>query len=141
MILSGSTVRTDNVHLLATMLQGDELATKLERALANNNTIVALSIADRGRVVAVIANSRLDSRSCACVLVTQLKKHHEREAQVRRVRLIANGFGANVKASGSDARPDSTVAVHEPRSSPPRPAQCAGRNREQTRPPGSAPIR
>ena len=87
MILSGSTVRTDNVHLLATMLQGDELATKLERALTNNNTIVALSIADRERIVAVIADGPAGFAELHSVLVTQLRKHHEREAQVRRVRL------------------------------------------------------
>ena len=87
MILSGSTVRTDNVHLLATMLQGDELATKLERALTNNNTIVALSIADRERIVAVIADGPVGFAELRSVLVTQLKKHHERETQVRREKL------------------------------------------------------
>jgi hypothetical protein len=64
-ILSGSAVRADNVHLLATMLDGDELATKLERAITNNNTIVALSIADRERIVAVITGGPAASRSCA----------------------------------------------------------------------------
>ena len=87
MILSGSAVRTDNVQLLATMLQGDELATKLERAITNNNTIVALSIADRERIVAVIAAGPAGFAELRSVLVTQLRKHHEREAQVRRLRL------------------------------------------------------
>jgi hypothetical protein len=86
-ILSGSAVRTDNVQLLATMLQGDELATKLERAITNNNTIVALSIADRERIVAVIADGPAGFAELRSVLVTQLRKHHEREAQVRRLRL------------------------------------------------------
>jgi hypothetical protein len=75
------------VQLLATMLQGDELATKLERAITNNNTIVALSIADRERIVAVIADGPAGFAELRSVLVTQLRKHHEREAQVRRLRL------------------------------------------------------
>lgn len=87
MILSGSTVRTDNVHLLATMLQGDELATKLDRAITNNNTIVALSIADRERIVAVTADGPAQFAELRSMLVTQLKKHHQREAQVRQLRL------------------------------------------------------
>ncbi len=87
MILSGSTVRTENVHLLATMLEGDELATKLERAITNNNTIVALSIADREQIVAVIADGPAGFAELRRVLVTQLEKHHEREAQVGRLRL------------------------------------------------------
>ncbi|MET0887447.1 MAG: hypothetical protein ABWX92_13465 [Mycetocola sp.] len=87
MILSGLTVRTDNVLLLATMLQGDELATKLERALTNNNTIVALSIADRERIVAALTDAPGGFKELRSVLVTQLKQHHEREAHVRRLRL------------------------------------------------------
>jgi hypothetical protein len=85
-ILSGSTVRTDNVHLLATMLQGDELATKLERAITNNTTIVALSVADRERIVAVIADGPAGFAELRSALVTQLKKHHEREEQVRQLK-------------------------------------------------------
>lgn len=90
MILSGSAVRADNVHLLATMLDGDELATKLERAITNNNTIVALSIADRERIVAVITGGPAGFAELRRVLVTQLKKHDESEgrvAQERRFRL------------------------------------------------------
>ena len=86
MILSGSTVRTDNVQLLATMLQGDELAEKLERAITNNNTIVALSVADRERIVAVVADGPGGFAELRNVLLTQLKKHHEREAQVRQLK-------------------------------------------------------
>ncbi len=87
MILSGSTVRTDNVQLLATMLQGDELAEKLERAITNNNTIVALGVTDRERIVAVLTNRLAGFVELRSVLVTQLKQHYEREAQVRRLRL------------------------------------------------------
>lgn len=87
MILSGLTVRTENVHLLATMLEGDELATKLERALTNNNTIVALRVTDRERIVAMLTDGPAGFVELRSVLVTQLKQHHEREAQVRRLRL------------------------------------------------------
>ena len=87
MILSGSTVRTDNVHLLATMLHGEELGTKLERAITNNNTIVALSIADRERIVTLTADGPAQFAELRSALVTQLKKHHQREAQVRHLRL------------------------------------------------------
>ena len=86
MMLSGSTVRSENVQLLAAMLHGDELATKLERALTNNNTIVALSIADRERIVAVVADGPVGFAELRRMLVTPLDKHHEREAQVRQLK-------------------------------------------------------
>ena len=87
MILSGTPVRTDQVQLLASMLDG-ELATKLERAVTNQNSIVALSIDDRHRIVAALGidgpSGLAELRS---VLVTQLKKHADREKQEERVRL------------------------------------------------------
>jgi len=85
-ILSGSTVSSENVQLLAAMLDGDELATKLERALTDNNPIVALSIADRERIVAVVADGPAGFAELRGVLVTQLDTHHEREAQVRQLK-------------------------------------------------------
>ena len=88
MILSGSTLRTENVQLLASMLDGDELAAKLERAITNDNTIVALSIADRQRIVdSDCRRAPAGFAELRSVLVTQLAKHHEREVQVRRLRL------------------------------------------------------
>lgn len=86
MILSGLTVRTENVQLLANMLQGDQPAEKLERAITNDNTIVALSVADRERIVAAVADGPAGFTDLRNVLVTQLKKHHEREAQVRQLK-------------------------------------------------------
>jgi hypothetical protein len=53
--LCGTAVRADRVQLLATMLGGDGLAEKLERAVANRNTIVALSFEERERIVDVLA--------------------------------------------------------------------------------------
>jgi hypothetical protein len=88
MILSGSTVRTENVQLLAGMLDGDELAMKLERAVANKNTIVALSLDDRHRITAVLADDPpWGLAELQGVLVKQLKRHKDREAQDLRVRL------------------------------------------------------
>ena len=88
MILAGSDVRTENVQLLATMLDGDELATKLERAIANQNSIVALSLDDRRRIVAVLAADPPSGLAeLRTTLVAQLKKHKEREAQEERTRL------------------------------------------------------
>ena len=88
MILSGSTVRTENVQLLAGMLDGDELAVKLERAVANKNTIVGLSLDDRRRITAVLAeDAPWGLAQLQSVLVKQLKQHKDREAQDLRVRL------------------------------------------------------
>ncbi len=84
MILSGSTVRTENVKLLASMFDGDELAAKLERAVTNGDTIVALSLADRQQVVAVLADDAPSGfAELRRVLVKQLAQHEEREKSVR----------------------------------------------------------
>ena len=88
MILSGSDVRTENVQLLATMLDGDQLADKLERAVANNNSIVGLSLDDRERIAEVLAaDAPWGLAELRSVLVAQLRKHKAREAQDVRVRL------------------------------------------------------
>ena len=56
MNLSGATVRNEHVLSLATMVDG-ELGAKLNRAIANSNTIVALSAADRERLLEVLAKN------------------------------------------------------------------------------------
>ena len=85
MILSGSAVRTDNVELLAGMLDGDELAVKLERAVVNKNSLVALSLADRRRIVAVLAaEAPWGLAELQSVLVKQLKQHEVHAARTRR---------------------------------------------------------
>ena len=92
MILAGSTVRTENVELLATMLEG-ELAAKLSRAVENDNSIVALSIAEREQIVTALAERQPQFVELRAVLVAQLarlKKQEAREAQsqgMRRARL------------------------------------------------------
>ncbi len=84
MILSGSPVRTDNVELLAKMLDGDQLAVKLERAVANENSLVALSIDDRRRIVAVLAaDAPWGLAELRSVLVTQLEHHKHHAVRMR----------------------------------------------------------
>ena len=81
MIVAGTTLRADQVRQLAVMLDG-ELAAKLDRAVTNKNSIVALTIADRERIVAV-----LDSESPSALvelhgmLVKQLAQQKRRDAQ------------------------------------------------------------
>ena len=88
MILSGSTVRAEDVQLLAGMLPGGTLGSKLERAVANKNSIVALSLDDRRRIAAVLAaEAPWGLTELHNVLVKQLKKQSAREAQDRQVRL------------------------------------------------------
>ena len=82
MILAGSTIRKENVELLATMLDG-ELAAKLKRAVQNDNSIVALSIADRERIVTALADRPSQFVELRTVLVAQLAKHRKHEAQTR----------------------------------------------------------
>ena len=84
MILSGSPVRTDNVELLASMLDGDQLAVKLKRAVANENSIVALSLDDRRRIVAVLAvDAPWGLAELQTVLVKQLAQRKQHEARMR----------------------------------------------------------
>ena len=88
MVLSGFTVRTEHVQLLARMLDGDDLAAKLERAIVNENSLVALSLEDRNRIVDVLAvETPAGLAELRSVIVAQLKKHKEREAQGERMRL------------------------------------------------------
>ena len=84
MILSGSPVRTDNVELLASMLDGDQLAMKLERAVANKNSLVALSLDDRRRIVAVLAtDAPWGLAELRSVLVKQLAQHKQHAVRMQ----------------------------------------------------------
>ena len=49
--LSGIGIRVEDVLRIASKLDGDTLAQKLERAIANHNTIVALTLEDRQRLL------------------------------------------------------------------------------------------
>lgn len=88
MNLSGSEVRTNNVLLLVSLLDGDETAAKLERGIQHGNPIVALSLADRERIVAVLASDAPSGLvELHAVLVKQLKHRHDRERSAQRIRL------------------------------------------------------
>ena len=70
------------------MLDGDRLAVKLETAVVNKSSLVALSLDDRRRIVAVLAaDAPWGLTELQSVLVKQLKQHKAREAQDVRVRL------------------------------------------------------
>ena len=86
MILSGTTVRTDQVLVLAGLLKGDELAAKLERGVTNNNPIVALSVAERQQIVDTLSDAPWGLVELRTVLTQQLKRLRDREAQEQRMR-------------------------------------------------------
>ena len=84
MILAGALVREDNVQLLVDMLDGDELATKLEQALEYKSDMVSLTAADRGRIVTVLTDPPWGLIELRGQLVKQLGKLKEREHSARR---------------------------------------------------------
>ena len=87
MHLSGVDVRTDQVQLLAGLLNGESLATKLELAIDNRNDLVALSSSDRERIVAVLPDPPPSGLAeLRRVLVRQLKQEEDRERQATRSR-------------------------------------------------------
>jgi hypothetical protein len=86
--LSGATVRTENVLVLASMLDEDGLSAKLERAVTNENLIVALTQADRERIVALLAlHAPPGLAELRDVLAVQLKRHKDLERQQEQTRL------------------------------------------------------
>ena len=90
MNISGIDVRGENVRLLASLLgvEGAELAAKLERGMANGNSIVALSLEDRHQIVAALTpDAPSGLTELRNVLATQLKQHRDREEKQRRARL------------------------------------------------------
>lgn len=78
MILSGEPVRSENVKLLVEILGDDELGAKLQVALENEASIVALSLAERRRLVAVLDDPPWGLAELRSVLVKQLKQLDER---------------------------------------------------------------
>jgi hypothetical protein len=75
------------VLLLAGLVGDDTLARKLERGVENGNSIVALSVEDRRRIVSVLHDPPSGLAELRRVLEAQLKKHGERELQEKRSRL------------------------------------------------------
>ena len=83
--LCGLPVRAESVRLLASKLEGDQLAQKLERALVHNNSIVALSVEERERIVEVLALAPTTLAGLRSELEGQLKRQNERAAKMERV--------------------------------------------------------
>jgi hypothetical protein len=87
--LCGVPVRAENVRLLAGKLDGDLLAQKLERALVNDNSIVALSFEERKRIVDVIGGEPGGLAGLRAELEAQVKRHKnhtEKLEQAKRYR-------------------------------------------------------
>jgi len=87
MHLCGVAVRTDQVQLLAGLLDGDDLAVKLRLAVENRNDLVGISASDRLRIVDVLPDppppGLAELRS---VIVRQLQAARDRESQAARSR-------------------------------------------------------
>jgi hypothetical protein len=82
--LCGLPVRAESVRLLARKLEGDQLALKLERALVHNNSIVALSVEERERIVDVLALTPATLSGLRAELEAQLKRQNDRAAKLER---------------------------------------------------------
>ena len=76
------------MRLLASRVTHDELVAKLERALANNNSIVGLTVPERERIVAALDDQTLPGLvELREELIKQLDKHRAREAKELRIRM------------------------------------------------------
>jgi len=84
--LCGLAVRAENVRLLSLKLEGDPLAQKLERALTNDNSIVALSFEERARIVEVLTVSPAALAGIRTELVAQLKRHKDHAEKLERAK-------------------------------------------------------
>jgi hypothetical protein len=108
MNLAGATVATAHVRFLATMVDG-ELAAKLNRAISNDNEIVALSADDRTHLLAVLTETTpgglLELRS---VLTKHSAATRKRDAQADRLRI---GEERRRRNDGGAAAPDAPVPV------------------------------
>jgi hypothetical protein len=83
--LCGLSVRADSVRALAGRMEDDQLGKKLERAVANDNTIVALSFAERQQIVDALAKDPPPGLAgLRTELGAQLKRHREQQAKVER---------------------------------------------------------
>ena len=99
MNLAGTSLRSDQVLRLAELLDNDELAVKLERAVANSNAIVALSTSERQRIVDVIEETHGPSAlgELQHVLREQLARARRKQEQERRNREHALLMGRPVQ--------------------------------------------
>ena len=87
MIVGGATLRPDNVRMLAAMLDG-ELAAKLERAVVHENSIVALTLADREAILAALEEEAptalLELQNVLVKQIAQQRRKEAQDAQTRR---------------------------------------------------------
>ena len=84
--LCGVAVRADKVRVLADRVGRGELAQKLERAVANDNTIVALNVEERQRLVEVLDEAPGSLPDLRHALVDQLKRLSDAERRQRQLR-------------------------------------------------------
>ena len=83
--LCGVSVRAESLRALAGRLQDDQLGEKLGRAVDNDNTIVALSFAERQQIVDALEESAPGGLAgVRTELSAQLKRHREHRAKVER---------------------------------------------------------
>lgn len=84
--LCGLPVRAENVRLLARRLEGDPLAQKLERAVTNDNSIVALSVEERTRIVAALTGGPAALVGLRTELAAQLERHKNHAEKLERAK-------------------------------------------------------
>jgi hypothetical protein len=84
--LCGIAVRADKVRALADKLGRSQLAQKLERAVANNNTIIALNVEEREQLVEALGEPPPSLPDLRHALVTQLKRMNDAERRQRQLR-------------------------------------------------------
>jgi hypothetical protein len=83
--LCGVSIPAESLRALAGRLEDDPIGEKLERAVDNDNTIVALSFAERQQIVDALAESAPGGLvSVRTELCAQLKRHREHQAKVER---------------------------------------------------------
>ena len=88
MNVAGTAMRTENVLVLAGLVHDDELSAKLERAVRNDNPIVALTQDDRERIVAVLSpNAPGVLTELRDVLAVHQKHRNDGERQQEKRRL------------------------------------------------------
>jgi hypothetical protein len=82
--LCGLPVRVESVRALAGRLEGEPLGRKLERAVANDNSIVALSFDERQLIVDALEHPPAGLAGLRTELSAQLKRHRDQRAKVER---------------------------------------------------------
>ena len=82
--LCGVPVRVECVRALASLLDGDQLGQKLQRAVVHDNAIVALSVEERQRIVDVLEHPPSGLASLRTEMSAQLKRRRDREAKTER---------------------------------------------------------